>query len=78
MKQYTVIIKITDEEDTFKDLQDFVENNFSYLESIEELYSDDKNYRCLLETEDDFNYEVFEDTMDRNGYPVEFIQYEKI
>ena len=75
-KTYTLIIKTTDNEETFEDIQEFIYNNFSYVGNAEVLYEDGNNYKTLLETHNDFNYETFEDFMDFHGYPVEFLEVE--
>ena len=75
-KTYTVVIKTTDNEETFEDIQEFIYNNFSYVDNVESLYEDGNNYRTLIETHGDFNYETFEDSMDFHGYPVEFLEVE--
>ena len=76
-KVYTVIVKVTDEQDTFEDLQDFIQDNFSWVEEVESLYEDGKYYRLLITTKEYFSYDVFEDLMHSMGYPVEFVEVEE-
>ena len=76
-KVYTVIVKIADEKDTFEDLQDFIQDNFSWVEEVESLYEDGKYHRLLITTKEYFDYNVFEDLMDSMGYPVEFVEVEE-
>lgn len=75
MKTYTVIIKIADSEDTLEDLLDFLQGEYRDM-PVDVLYSDGKNYRCEITTDDYFDYGLFEDIMDSNNYPVEFISVE--
>ena len=77
MKLYTVIIKIADSEDTLEDLMYFLQGEYKDM-PVDVLYSDEKNYRCEITTDDYFDYGLFEDIMDRNGYPVEFIEVKEI
>ena len=75
MKTYTVIIKIADSEDTLEDLLYFLQGEYRDM-SVEVVYSDSTNYRCKITTDDYFDYGLFEDIMDSNNYPVEFISVE--
>ena len=75
MKLYTVVIKITDSEDTLEDLLYFIQGEYRDI-IVEVLYNDGNNYRCELTTDDYFDYGLFEDIMDSNNYPVEFIEVE--
>ena len=75
MKSYTVIIKITDSDDTLEDLLYFIQGEYGDTE-VKVIYNDGKNYRCKITTDDYFDYDLFEDIMDSNNYPVEFIEVE--
>ena len=75
MKTYTVVIKIADSEDTLEDLLYFLQGEYRDM-SVEVVYSDSTNYRCKITTDDYFDYGLFEDIMDSNNYPVEFISVE--
>ena len=75
MKSYTVVIKIADSEDTLEDLMYFLQWEYKDM-PVDVLYSDGKNYRCKITTDDYFDYGLFEDIMDSNNYPVEFIEVE--
>lgn len=72
MKTYIVTIETID--DTFEDIQEFVYNEFSRLEDIELVEQFGNNYRCEITTQDDFDYNTFEDVMDNAGYDTEFIE----
>ena len=73
MKTYIVIIEATDEEDTFERIQDFIYNEFPYLEDMELIEQYDNKYRCKLTTENNFDYEIFEDGMYSVDYDTELV-----
>ena len=75
MKTYTVVIKIADSEDTLEDLLYFLQGEYRDM-PVEVIYNDGTSYRCRITTDDYFDYSLFEDIMDSNNYPVEFISVE--
>lgn len=73
MKTYTLVINIIDG-DTFEDMQDFVYSEFSLVDTLDLITQNGNNCRCELTAKDNFNYATFEDIMDYNSYPVEFLE----